>query len=80
MRSIFKTSAAALATATMLSGAAFADGHAALEGELRIFSDMSNPGPRAVMEGLAAEFDEMHPDLSEELEIVDREAWPCAAP
>ncbi|MEL6952893.1 MAG: ABC transporter substrate-binding protein [Pseudomonadota bacterium] len=75
MRSIFKTSAAALATATMLSGAAFADGHAALEGELRIFSDMSNPGPRAVMEGLAAEFDEMHPDLSVELEIVDREAW-----
>ncbi|MEL6531726.1 MAG: ABC transporter substrate-binding protein [Pseudomonadota bacterium] len=75
MRSIFKTSAAALATATMLSGAAFADGHAALEGELRIFSDMSNPAPRAVMEELAAKFDEMHPDLSVELEIVDREAW-----
>jgi len=75
MRSIFKTGAAALATATMLSGAALADAHGALEGELRIFSDMSNPGPRAVMEGLAAEFDEMHPDLTVELEIVDREAW-----
>ncbi|MEM6383219.1 MAG: ABC transporter substrate-binding protein [Pseudomonadota bacterium] len=47
----------------------------ALEGTLRIISDMSNPAPRAVMEGLAAEFDEMHPDLTVELEIVDREAW-----
>ncbi len=75
MRSIFKTGAAALAGATMLGGAAFADGHAALEGEFRIFSDMSNPGPRAVMESLAAEFDAMHPDLTVELEIVDREAW-----
>ncbi|MBV6658705.1 MAG: carbohydrate ABC transporter substrate-binding protein [Devosiaceae bacterium] len=47
----------------------------ALEGTLRIISDMSNPAPRAVMESLAAEFDEMHPDLTVELEIVDREAW-----
>ncbi|TFL20292.1 carbohydrate ABC transporter substrate-binding protein [Jannaschia formosa] len=36
---------------------------------------MSNPAPRAVMEGLARQFDEMHPDLEVELEIVDREAW-----
>jgi multiple sugar transport system substrate-binding protein len=72
MRSIIKTSAAALAGATILSGAAFAQ---ELSGELRIFSDMSNPGPRAVMEMLAAEFDELHPDLTVELEIIDREAW-----
>jgi multiple sugar transport system substrate-binding protein len=75
MRSIFKTGAAALAATTMLAGAAHADAHAALSGTLRIVSDMSNPGPRATMEMLAAEFDEMHPDLEVDLTIVDREAW-----
>lgn len=75
MRSIFRTGAAALAATTLLSTAAFADGHAALSGTLRIASDMSNPGPRAVMESLAAEFDAMHPDLTVELTITDREAW-----
>jgi multiple sugar transport system substrate-binding protein len=75
MRSIFKTGAAALAAATMLSGAALADGHTNLEGTLRITADMSNPGPRAVIEGLAAEFGEMHPNLEVELTVVDREAW-----
>ncbi|MEJ6392712.1 ABC transporter substrate-binding protein [Gymnodinialimonas sp. 2305UL16-5] len=74
MRSIFKTGAAALAAATMLSGAAHADGHA-LDGDLRIFSDMSNPAPRAVMEGMVERFGEMHPDLNIELVITDREAW-----
>ncbi|MGP1357602.1 ABC transporter substrate-binding protein [Roseicyclus sp.] len=72
MRSIFKTGAAALAGATMLAGTAWAQ---ELSGTLRIISDMSNPGPRAVMEGLAAEFDEMHPNLTVDLTIVDREAW-----
>ena len=74
MRSIFKAGAAALASTTLLTGAAFADGHA-LSGTLRISSDMSNPGPRAVMEQLAADFDALHPDLTVELTIVDREAW-----
>jgi multiple sugar transport system substrate-binding protein len=46
-----------------------------LSGTLRIISDMSNPAPRAVMEGLAAGFDEQHPGLKVELEVVDREAW-----
>ncbi|MBO9452037.1 carbohydrate ABC transporter substrate-binding protein [Tropicibacter sp. R16_0] len=46
-----------------------------LSGTLRIISDMSNPAPRAVMEGLAAGFDEQHPALTVELEVVDREAW-----
>ncbi|MCK0167988.1 ABC transporter substrate-binding protein [Jannaschia sp. S6380] len=70
MRSILT----ALAATTMLTGTAFADAHA-LSGELRIVSDMSNPAPRAVMEGLVADFGEMHPDLDIELEVVDREAW-----
>ncbi len=76
MHSIFKASLAALAASSMCAAAAIAGSHSSnLSGELRIISDMSNPAPRAVMEGLAAEFDEMHPDLSVELEIVDREAW-----
>ena len=69
--------AAALAT-TMLTGAAHAQddaGGEALSGTLRIFSDMSNPAPRAVMEDLAARFDEMHPDLAVELTVIDREAY-----
>ena len=75
MHSIFKASLAALTVASVSATMALAGSHGALSGELRIISDMSNPAPRAVMEGLAAEFDEMHPDLSVELEIVDREAW-----
>lgn len=49
--------------------------NADMSGTLRIMSDMSNPGPRAVMEGLAADFGAMHPDLTIELDIIDREAW-----
>lgn len=76
MRSTLKASLAALVSTTMLTGVAFAAGHTApLEGELRIVSDMSNPAPRAVMEKLAADFDALHPDLTVELDIVDREAW-----
>ncbi|MCH2165457.1 MAG: ABC transporter substrate-binding protein [Marinovum sp.] len=75
MRSLMKASLAALITTSALTGAATAGSHANLEGTLRIISDMSNPNPRAIMEGLAAEFDEMHPNLAVELEIVDREAW-----
>ena len=51
MRSIFTASAAAMAGTTLLAGSAFA-----LEGTLRIMSDMSNPGPRAVMESLRRAF------------------------
>ncbi|MDA7425933.1 ABC transporter substrate-binding protein [Thalassococcus lentus] len=67
----FTSAAAALAMTTALAAPAHAD----LEGTLRIMSDMSNPAPRAIMEGLAADFGAMHPDLTVELEIVDREAW-----
>ena len=76
MRSIFQAGAAALFLSTAIATQAPAANHEmALSGTLRIISDMSNPAPRAVMEGLAAQFDEMHPDLTVELEIVDREAW-----
>jgi multiple sugar transport system substrate-binding protein len=71
---IRKAAVTALLSASMLTPA-FAESHAALSGTLRIISDMSNPAPRAVMEELAAEFDAMHPDLTVELEVVDREAW-----
>ena len=64
----------AFAGTTMLAGSAFADGHA-LSGDLKIFSDMSNPAPRAVMEGMVARFGEMHPDLNIELTVIDREAY-----
>ncbi|MCF2905215.1 ABC transporter substrate-binding protein [Octadecabacter sp. CECT 8868] len=72
MSKTFKGTIAALSAATILAGSASAQ---SLSGDLRIVSDMSNPAPRAVMEGLAADFGAMHPDLNIELEIVDREAW-----
>ena len=59
----------------MIAGS-FATAHASdLSGTLKIFSDMSNPAPRAVMEKMAADFDALHPDLSVELTIIDREAY-----
>ncbi len=63
--------AIAIATALIGSGAYAQE----LSGTLRIISDMSNPAPRSIMEGLASDFDAMHADLAVELEIVDREAW-----
>lgn len=63
------------AAALLLTTAIAAPAYAELSGTLRIMSDMSNPAPRAIMEGLAADFDAMHPDLTVELDIVDREAW-----
>lgn len=76
MNRTLKASVLAVAAAGLMSSSALADHHGEpLTGELRIVSDMSNPAPRAVMEGLAAQFGEMHPDLEIELEIVDREAW-----
>ncbi len=67
----FASVAGALALSTALVTPAMAE----LSGKLRIISDMSNPAPRAIMEGLAADFDAMHPGLEVEVEIVDREAW-----
>src|SRR6056297_1433547 len=63
------------AGALALSSALVQPVHAELSGTLRIISDMSNPAPRAIMEEMAADFDAMHPDLTVELTVVDREAW-----
>lgn len=74
MHSILKTSLATLVAAGVTASSAAADGHS-LSGELNIISDMSNPAPRAVMEGMVADFEELHPGLEVNLTIVDREAW-----
>ena len=66
---------ASVVASVALSGAAFAGSHAKLSGDLVIFSDMSNPAPRAVMEGMVERFGEMHPDLNIELTVIDREAY-----
>jgi multiple sugar transport system substrate-binding protein len=67
--------AAALALSSALVAAPALSQDSALSGTLTIFSDMSNPAPRAVMEDMAARFDEMHPDLDVELTVIDREAY-----
>ena len=74
MHSMMKATVASLALGVAATSVV-ADGHANLEGTLRIVSDMSNPAPRAVMEKMAADFDALHENLTVELEIVDREAW-----
>jgi multiple sugar transport system substrate-binding protein len=74
MRSIIKASAVALGLASVSATALFADAHS-LTGDLIIFSDMSNPAPRAVMEGMVERFGELHPDLNIELTVIDREAY-----
>ncbi len=71
MRSIFTAPAVALA---LIAGTASAQDEQ-LSGELKIFSDMSNPAPRAVMEDMIARFGELHPDLDIELTTIDREAY-----
>lgn len=72
MLNTLKFSAAAVAVSAGLASTAMAE---ELSGTLRIISDMSNPAPRAVMEGLASDFDAMHPNLTVEVEIVDRDGW-----
>ncbi|NRB35305.1 MAG: carbohydrate ABC transporter substrate-binding protein [Rhodobacteraceae bacterium] len=67
----FRATAASVALIAGMAGSAHAD----LTGDLVIFSDMSNPAPRAVMEGMVERFGEMHPDLNIELTIIDREAY-----
>ena len=58
----------------MVVGLAASAQAAELTGTLKSFSDMSNPAPRAVMEKMAADFDALHPDLTVELTVIDREA------
>jgi len=75
MTSIKTTLLAALAGTTLLAGAAWADGHAKLSGDLKIFLDTSNPAPRAAMEASIARFGEANPDLNIETTVIDREAY-----
>ncbi len=70
-----KTVMASLAATVALTTSVMAAGHAKLEGDLVIFSDMSNPAPRAVMEGMVERFGALHPDLNIELTVIDREAY-----
>ncbi|MQQ10046.1 extracellular solute-binding protein [Epibacterium sp. SM1979] len=69
---LFKTTAAALLMTSGLVVSAQAEG---LSGTLKIFSDMSNPAPRAAMEGMAERFGALHPDLTVEVTVIDREAY-----
>ena len=71
MRFTTKTMLMALAGSTMLAGAAAAE----LSGDLKIFLDTSNPAPRATMEAMIADFQELHPDLNIETTVIDREAY-----
>jgi len=76
MRSILKTSVAALATAAVMATGAFAAGHAEpLTGDLRINLDTSNPAPRATMEAMIARFQAKNPDLNITTTVIDREAY-----
>ncbi|MFK7868430.1 MAG: ABC transporter substrate-binding protein [Roseobacter sp.] len=75
MRYTTKAILATLAGTTLLAGAALADGHAKLSGDLQIFLDTSNPAPRATMEAMIADFGALHPDLSIETTVIDREAY-----
>ncbi|MCV6548624.1 MAG: ABC transporter substrate-binding protein [Cohaesibacter sp.] len=72
MRSMLKTSLAALATTAFVALPAMASG---LQGELKIFLDTSNPAPRATMEEMISRFQEKNPDLKIETNIIDREAY-----
>jgi multiple sugar transport system substrate-binding protein len=71
MRFTWKPALAALAFSTAVSGMAQAQ---ELSGTLRIFFNDLNPAPRAMMEGLVERFDALHPDLTVELTLIDREA------
>ena len=72
MRSTLKASLlATTATAAMTVGAFAAE----LSGDLKIFLDTSNPAPRATMEKMIADFQEMHPDLNIETTVIDREEY-----
>ncbi|PWR00797.1 sugar ABC transporter substrate-binding protein [Meridianimarinicoccus roseus] len=75
MPSITRLPLLAAALGTALTGAGVAAAQDSLSGTLKIFSDMSNPAPRAVMEGMVDRFGAMHPDLEIELTVIDREAY-----
>ena len=76
MRFTITSTVAALVASAVLATGALAESHSApLTGDLVIFSDMSNPAPRAVMEGMVERFGAQNPDLNIELTVIDREAY-----
>ncbi len=75
MRIHLKASVAALGLAAVAASGAFAGSHGQLQGDLKIFLDTSNPAPRATMEAMIADFQEMHPDLNIETTVIDREEY-----
>lgn len=74
MRPMLKASIAALAIAAAPAGGAMAGSHQ-LSGNLKIFLDTSNPAPRATMEAMIGRFQDLHPDLSIETTVIDREEY-----
>ncbi|WP_323772419.1 ABC transporter substrate-binding protein [Antarctobacter sp.] len=68
----FNKPLATLAAFALLAGGASAQ---SLTGELNIFLDTSNPAPRTTMEATIADFQELHPDLTIETTIIDRDAY-----
>ena len=70
---LLKGTAAGLAMAAGLAVSAQASD---LSGTLKIFSDMSNPAPRAVMEKHGSQSSmQCTPNLTVELTVIDREAY-----
>lgn len=59
--------------ATMATATVAAD--TKLSGDLRIFFDISDPKPRAAIEGMIAEFQGLYPNLNIETTVIDREAY-----
>jgi len=73
---MLKASVAALGLVAISASGAFAGSHSEpLTGDLKIFLDTSNPAPRATMEQMIADFQEMNPDLNIETTVIDREAY-----
>ncbi len=71
MHSKMKQTVAAFAVAAAFAAPAKAE----LTGDLTIFLDTSNPAPRATMEEMIGRFGELHPGLSIETTVIDREAY-----
>ena len=72
MRTILKSTAAALVVSASMVSTSFAMG---LSGDLKIFLDTSNPAPRATMEAMIARFQAKNPNLNIETTVIDREAY-----
>ncbi len=75
MQQILKASLTTLSATAIVAGGAFSASAEQLTGNLNIFLDTSNPAPRAVMEKTIADFQSMHPDLTIETTIIDRDAY-----